>query len=200
MIGYLRGVVKSKDSVCVVLDVGGVGYEVQVASNTMDELPETDESVEIYTHYHVREDAHTIFGFTTAQDRDMFRVLITISQIGPRIALAILSELNVADLVASVELDDTRSLVKVPGIGSKTAARLLMELRDKIAHFPVADTSDGDERMTASIIVRETIDALVVMGFSHKESRRAALSVKGNAGSTEQAVRLALAAMGPVAS
>ena len=195
MIGYLRGSIRQKRPSYVLLDVNGVGYEVNVPATVVQEMADIDEQAELHIHTHVREDAHTLFGFTGQADRDLFRVLINVSTIGPRTALGILSEMKVSELVACVQLEDPRSLEKVPGIGKKTATRLLMELRDKVDQFPVDNFDAQDPSTAASDIVLEATEALIELGYSHRESRRAVLSIRDNADSTEQAVVLALASL-----
>ena len=198
MIGYLRGSIRQKLASYVLLDVNGVGYEVNVPATVIQELADIDGQAELHIHTHVREDTHTLFGFTGQVDRDLFRVLINVSKIGPRTALGILSEMKVSELVACVQLEDPRSLEKVPGIGKKTATRLLLELRDRVDQFPVDNFDVRDSSTGASNIVLEATEALIELGYSHRESRRAVLSIRDNADSTEQAVVLALASLNTV--
>ena len=195
MLGYLRGVIRHKVSSYALVDVGGAGFEVYMNPNTLSSLPEVGSTVELYTHLHVREDAYALYGFNALQERDIFRVLISIPKIGPKLALAILSEFSIPELVMCVELGDSSALVRVSGIGIKTANRLMMDLREKFRRLDIdigdvkTDTApDGD-------ILRDAIDALVVMGFSQKESRRAVLAIQSQADSAETAVRLALASL-----
>ena len=195
MLGYLRGVIRHKVSSYALVDVGGAGFEVYMNPNTLSSLPEVGSTVELYTHLHVREDAYALYGFNALQERDIFRVLISIPKIGPKLALAILSEFSIPELVMCVELGDSSALVRVSGIGIKTANRLMMDLREKFRRLDIdigdvkTDTTpDGD-------ILRDAIDALVVMGFSQKESRRAVLAIQSQADSAETAVRLALASL-----
>ena len=198
MIGYLRGSIRQKLASYVLLDVNGVGYEVNVPATVIQELADIDGQAELHIHTHVREDAYTLFGFTGQADRDLFRVLINVSKIGPRTALGILSEMKVSELVACVQLEDPRSLEKVPGIGKKTATRLLLELQDRVGQFPVDNFDVRDSSTGASNIVLEATEALIELGYSHRESRRAVLSIRDNADSTEQAVVLALASLNTV--
>ena len=128
MIGRLTGVIAEKTPPLVLIDVNGVGYEVDVPMSTFYALPATGERVQLVTHYVVREDAHLLFGFATEDERAAFRQLIRISGVGPRTALAVLSGLSVSDLAGAVALQDAATLTKIPGIGKKTAERLLLEL------------------------------------------------------------------------
>ena len=135
MIGQLSGKVIERTSSQVVIDVGGVGYELDAPISTLFALPETNELVTLFTHFVVREDAQLLFGFLRRSDRDMFRVLIKVNGVGPKLGVAILSGMDGAALVRCVEDDDVSTLVKLPGIGKKTAERLLIELRDKVKVF-----------------------------------------------------------------
>ena len=200
MIGYLRGIVRQIETDSILLDVGGVGYEVHMPLSAIQNLPKEGEPLEIYTHMHVREDTQALFGFSQIMDRDMFRSLITISKVGPRIALAILSDLKVSELIACVELNDTRSLEKVPGIGAKTAEKLLLELRDKVKQFPLDSTADSGTEITSGSTVREATEALVELGFSNREARQAVLAAydSAEATTTQQLIRDALASLSTI--
>ena len=201
MIGYLRGIIRQVETDSILLDVGGVGYEVHMPLSAIQNLPIEGEPLEIYTHMHVREDAQALFGFGQVVDRNMFRALITISKVGPRIALSILSELKVSELIACVELNDTRSLEKVPGIGAKTAEKLLLELRDKVKQFPLDNTTDGDTEIAGGGTVREATEALVELGFSNREARQAVLAAydSADATTTQQLIRDSLASLSTIA-
>ena len=138
MIGRITGTLLEKTPPVVCIDVGGVGYEIDVPMSTLYELPETGAQVSLYTHLAVREDAHTLYGFSTANERATFRTLIKVSGIGARTALAILSGLTVDELVGAIAEQETARLMRVPGIGKKTAERLLLELRDKLGSHATA--------------------------------------------------------------
>jgi len=166
MIGRLSGRLAAKHPPQVVLDVAGVGYELDVPMSTFYGLPGTGEPVTLYTHLVVREDAHTLYGFATLEERSAFRQLIRISGIGARTALSVLSGLSVADLAQSVAMQDAGRLTRIPGIGKKTAERLLLELRGKLAQV----TAPTEER------VSDVLNALLALGYSEKEAHAA---VKG---------------------
>ena len=161
MIGRLTGRLAGKHPPQVLLDVGGVAYEVDVPMSSFYALPATGENVTLFTHLVVREDAHTLYGFVTMDERSAFRQLIRISGIGARTALAVLSGLSVAELTQAIALQDAARLTKIPGIGKKTAERLLLELKDKLGE---AALGTGGER--AGDVVR----ALVALGYSEKEA------------------------------
>ena len=168
MIGRLQGILAGKNPPQVLIDVNGLGYEVDVPMSTFFNLPDLGERVSLLTHFVVREDAQILFGFLTAAERATFRELVKISGVGPRTALSILSGLSVDELAAAVSRQDGARLVKVPGIGKKTAERLLLELKGKLgpaldqpAAAP-ADDAQGD-----------IVQALVALGYSDKEAQAA---------------------------
>jgi len=154
----------------VLVDVGGVAYELDVPMSTFYALPATGEAVMLFTHLVVREDAHNLYGFATGEERAVFRQLIRISGIGARTALAVLSGMSVGDLAQAVALQDAGRLVRIPGIGKKTAERLLLELKGKLAE----GVTGGPPTERGS----EVVHALVALGYSEKEALAA---VKGAA-------------------
>ena len=182
MIGRLSGKLAAKNPPQVLVDVAGVAYEVDVPMSTFYALPGTGEAVMLYTHLVVREDAHNLYGFATGEERAAFRQLIRISGIGARTALAVLSGMSVGDLAQSVALQDAGRLVKIPGIGKKTAERLLLELKGKLAEGIGEPASQRGS---------EVVHALVALGYSEKE---AAAAVKGIAPDmpVAEAIRAAL--------
>ena len=201
MIGYLRGLIRRIEPTSIILDVNGVGYEVHLPTSALQNLPEEGKMAELHTHLHVREDVQALFGFTQIAERDLFRTLITISKVGPRIALAMLSELSVSELVACVQMDDTRPLEKVPGIGAKTAEKLLIELRDKVSQFPIEDSIDLEGGAPTGNSIIEATEALVELGFSNREARQAVLIARDNGkDTTEQLVREALSTLSTVSA
>jgi Holliday junction DNA helicase RuvA len=165
VIGRLTGLLVEKRPPTVVLEVQGVGYEVDVPMSTFFHLPATGSTVTLQTHLIVREDAHLLFGFATDQERQAFRQLLKISGVGARTALSVLSGMSVAELQQAVVAHDGARLVKVPGIGKKTAERLLLELRDKlnIGVTVVVAGSDAESRSDAQ-------NALLALGYSDKEA------------------------------
>ena len=171
MIGKLSGVLSEKNPPQILIDCQGVGYEVDVPMSTFFNLPAIGERVSLLTHHVVREDAQILFGFGSSNERDAFRQLIRISGVGPRTALGILSGLSVADLAAAVTAQDASRLVKVPGIGKKTAERLLLELKGKLG-ADLGATAPGALGESHGDIMQ----ALLALGYSEKE---AALALKG---------------------
>jgi Holliday junction DNA helicase RuvA len=169
MIGRLTGTLVEKNPPQLLLDVQGVAYEVDVPMSTFYNLPATGERVVLFTHLVVREDAHLLFGFGTEHERRTFRQLVKISGIGARTALSVLSGLSVAELAHAVTMQDTGRLTKIPGIGKKTAERLLLELKDKLA----ADVTSVVGIHRAPPASADVLNALLALGYSDKEALRA---------------------------
>jgi holliday junction DNA helicase RuvA len=165
MIGRISGVLAEKNPPQVVVDVNGVGYEIDVPMSTFYHLPATGEKVTLHTQLIVREDAHLLYGFGSEAERATFRQLLKVSGVGPKVALAVLSGLSVNDLAAAVATQDTAMLVRVPGIGKKTAERLLLELKDKVvAVLPV--TSAGAPVPRGN----DVLNALLSLGYNDREA------------------------------
>jgi Holliday junction DNA helicase RuvA len=179
MIGRITGTLAEKSPPLVLIDVGGVGYEVDVPMSTFYNLPALGERVALLTHFVVREDAQQLFGFLTAGERNTFRMLVKISGIGPRMALGLLSGLSVDELAHAVAAQDTARLVKVPGIGKKTAERLLLELKGKLAPdlgLPASTTSDNHNDIT---------QALMALGYNEREAAAALKALPPDVGVSE---------------
>ncbi|NND64498.1 MAG: Holliday junction branch migration protein RuvA [Gammaproteobacteria bacterium] len=190
MIGLIQGKLIEKKPPWLVVDVGGIGYEVQVPMSTFYQLPEIDHAVKLYTHFAVREDAQTLYGFSDPHERQLFRSLIKVSGVGGRIALAILSGINVNSFIQSVENEDITRLVKVPGIGKKTAERLIVEMRDRLQDIPTSGDETG-AKSTLADTEREAYDALVALGYREKEVSKMLASIDSSQ-NTEEIIRQAL--------
>ena len=186
MIGRLTGVVAQKSPPQVLVDVGGVAYEVDVPMSSFYHLPAVGERTSLLTHFVVREDAQQLFGFLTAAERDAFRQLIRISGVGPRTALALLSGLSVDELAQAVAHQQSVRLTKVPGIGKKTAERLLLELRGKLA----PDLA-GTGAAPADDAQADIVQALLALGYNEREASAALKSLPAGVGVAE-GIRLAL--------
>jgi Holliday junction DNA helicase RuvA len=169
MIGRLTGTLVEKNPPQLLLDVQGVAYEVDVPMSTFYNLPATGECVVLFTHLVVREDAHLLFGFGTEHERRAFRQLVKISGIGARTALAVLSGLSVTELAQAVTTQDPGRLTRIPGIGKKTAERLLLELKDKLG----ADVTTAVGVHRAAPASADVLHALLALGYSDKEAQRA---------------------------
>jgi holliday junction DNA helicase RuvA len=173
MIGRLNGTLAAKTPPQIVIDVNGVGYEVDVPMSTFYALPATGQSVQLVTHYVVREDAHLLFGFATEEERAAFRQLIKVTGIGPKVALSVLSGLTVAELNQAVVLQDVKRLTRVPGIGNKTAERLLLELRGKVVAVGAGGAACSGAASMVSSPANDVVNALLALGYSDKEAASA---------------------------
>jgi holliday junction DNA helicase RuvA len=166
MIGRIAGTLIEKSPPQIVVDCHGVGYEVDVPMSTLYNLPNPGEKVVLLTHFVVREDAQLLYGFGTAQEREAFRQVLKISGIGPRTALAVLSGLSVTELANAVTMQETGRLTKIPGIGKKTAERLLLELKGKLG----ADLGSAIDINRAAPAGNDVLNALLALGYSDKEA------------------------------
>lgn len=187
MIGRLKGTLVEKTPPTILIDVSGVGYEVDVPMSTFCNLPEAGAAVTLLTHFVVREDAMLLYGFGTAAEREAFRALIRISGVGPRIALAVLSGLTVDQLAAAVEKGEAGLLTRIPGIGKKTAERLILELKGKLLGFALTDLTPTNETTARADI----LSALTALGYSDREALLAVKKLPSEINVSE-GIRLAL--------
>ena len=198
MIGRLQGKVVEKQAPDLLVDVQGVGYEVLVSLNTFFDVPEVGAVVTLHTHFVVREDIQQLYGFTKVSERSLFRNLIKVNGVGPKMALAILSGMSANDFALSVHNNDTAALVKLPGVGKKTAERLLIEMRDKIGDIDTSggDTGSGNSLSAQSDLAQEAESALIALGYKPADAakiiNRVADESVTDAG---QLIRLALKSM-----
>jgi Holliday junction DNA helicase RuvA len=208
VIASLRGTLAGKEGGLCVVEAGGVGYLVQVSSHTAAALPERDEPVFLHTHQVVREDALMLFGFAELQERRLFELLITVSGIGPKVALAVLSGLKPPSLARAIRDENIAVLVAIPGVGRKTAERLVVELRDRLDVLAAAGASaspTGPEPATGvlprSERYEDAVAALVHLGYSASQAQEAVRRVSGGEDerSLEDLVRRALARLGKAA-
>ena len=188
MIGKLTGILSDKNPPQVIVDCGGVGYEVQVPMSTFYNLPPEGQRVSLLTHFVVREDAQILYGFGSTAERAAFRELVKIAGVGPRTALSILSGLSVADLAQAVTLQEVGRLIKVPGIGKKTAERLLLELKGRLG----ADI--GAAAGAASDAQADILQALLALGYNDREAAAALKALPPDVGVSE-GIKLALRAL-----
>jgi Holliday junction DNA helicase RuvA len=186
LIGRLTGTLSEKRPPTVVVDVQGIGYEVDVPMSTFFLLPATGSSVVLHTHLVVREDAHLLFGFATEEERRVFRQLLKISGVGARIALSLLSGMSVSELYFAVSNQDGARLTRIPGIGKKTAERLLLELRDKLATGGPAPAAGSPAAARG-----DALNALISLGYSEKEAGAALAKVSAET-PVQDAIRQAL--------
>ena len=196
MIGRLHGVLLRKEPPALLVDVGGVGYELEAPMTTFYELPPVGEMVTLYTHLVVREDAHLLYGFAREGQRRLFRELLKVNGVGPRVALAVLSGLSDDEFSRCVAEEDIARLTKVPGIGRKTAERLVIEMRDKLSADiagPAAVSATGPAAPADP--VSEAVSALVSLGYKPNEASRAVRGVPSKGLSAEEIIRQALKGM-----
>ncbi len=203
MIGRIRGILIEKQPTDIQVEVAGIAYEVQVPMSTLFKLPEVGDTVTLHTHFVVREDAQQLFGFIELKDKTLFRTLIKVNGVGPKMALGILSSVDSDALVGLVQSNDIAALVAMPGIGKKTAERLVIELRDKIKDW---ETAGGSAAVTgakasspnAASAAREAETALVSLGYKLPQAARAIAAVQKDRPemvSSEELIRFALKSM-----
>ena len=204
MIGQLRGKLLEKHAPLLLIDVGGVGYEVFSPMTTFYRLPDIGAEVTLHTHLVVREDAQLLYAFYDKQERSLFKTLIKVNGVGPKMALAILSGIETPAFVRSVRESDTATLVRLPGVGKKTAERLVIEMRDRLKDWEgEGESSSFDDSRPESVIAddpdqslqkaaREAESALVALGYKPQEASKAIVSIKQNFDSSEEMIRAAL--------
>nr|WP_218952891.1 Holliday junction branch migration protein RuvA [Pseudomonas sp. BMW13] len=200
VIGRLRGTLAEKQPPHLLLDVNGVGYELEVPMTTLYRLPAQGETVTLHTHLMVREDAHLLYGFYEKRDRELFRELIRLNGVGPKLALALMSGLEVDELVRCVQAQDTAALTKVPGVGKKTAERLLVELKDRFKAWesiPAIAPLVVEPQLAQAVSSAENdaVSALISLGYKPQEASRAVAAVKEDGMSSEDLIRRALRGM-----
>lgn len=196
MIGRINGQLLEMNAPQVLIDVQGVGYEVEAPMSTIFALPAIGQAVLLHTHFVVREDAQLLYGFATLDERQMFRELLRINGIGAKIALAVLSTLSTHDLIDVIESSDEDALVRVPGIGKKTAQRMLLEMHGRLSRFdhlnatPAVGGAPAGQRQSRA----EAQDALQALGYSATESRKLVAKVDDSVDGAQEIIRLALQA------
>ena len=196
MIGRLSGTLIESQPPHLLLDVAGVGYEIEAPLSTFYSLASVGSAIVLHTHLHVREDAQVLYGFATLAERSLFRTLIKVSGVGAKMALAILSGMSVEAFHQCVLANDATTLTKLPGIGRKTAERLLIEMRDKV-DASIAGSSvglPGDVTPSAQNPVNDAVAALISLGYKPQEASRLISRVEGEADSSQELIRLALKA------
>jgi len=194
VIGFLQGKLVTKTPPMLVLDVHGVGYEVEAPMTTFYDLPALGEMVKLHTHLVIRDDAHILFGFATEPDRVMFRTLIKVNGVGPKLALTILSGQSSDEFYRCIQDNDTAALVRLPGVGKKTAERLIVELRDKLPATSTEQSSANSSSVSAprSRAKQEAITALCALGYKAAEASKMVQNIAQEDKSCEDIIRLAL--------
>jgi Holliday junction DNA helicase RuvA len=185
MIAFLRGALLEKHPNSVIVDVGGVGYDVAISVSTYSTLPETGAEVKLRVHTHVREDAIALFGFLTADEKALFEKLISVSGIGPKLAMAVLSGLATPDLVSAIRGSQTDRLVRIPGVGKKTAERIVLELRDKLEGVGGAPATPAPKAIVLTDLEMDVLSALVNLGCQRSAAETAIRKASAAAGGTD---------------
>ena len=194
MISFLIGVIDEKRENYLTIDVNGVGYELTVSNNTLVSLPMPGENAKIYTYLSVREDGVSLYGFSTTEERDLFNKLITVSGIGPKVAITILSGLSISDLIVAISNQDVKLLSKIKGLGKKTAERLCLELKDKL-NILDAGISANDNNFDANYdedAVQMATDTLISLGINKNEAYMLARSNAANNATAEEIISKSL--------
>jgi Holliday junction DNA helicase RuvA len=197
MIGWMRGIILEKQAPQLVLEVGGIGYEINAPMSTFYRLPDIGHSVSLFIHFVVREDAQHLYGFYKSEDRLLFRALLKVNGVGPRLALATLSSIEPDEFVRCVLNNDTVNLARVPGIGKKTAERLVIEMRDKLSDWYRIDILDGKspaqlEPFNRRQTLQDAISALIALGYKQQEANRVVAKIDDGVARSEELIRRAL--------
>lgn len=195
MIGQLRGKLLHKQAPDLLLDVGGVGYELLASMTTFIDLPEINDEVTLFTHLIVREDAHTLYAFSSLEERALFRVLLRVNGVGPKMALAIVSGMTANEFALLVHADDVAGLTKLPGVGKKTAERLIIEMRDRLPKpEDSVESINSSQRMSSRNQEDEAIAALLALGYKPTQASKMVSKFSNPDISVEEVVRKALKA------
>lgn len=194
MIGLLNGVLRHKKAPYLIVECGGVGYEVEATMTVFTHLPAVGEETTIYTHLSIRDDAHVLFGFASQEERDLFRILIKVNGIGPKMGIIILSGMNPAELAAVITAEDSVALTRLPGIGKKTAERLVVELKDKFKHLPDSPREDDSLPNVGGSQLQEAVEALIALGYKAQEAEKMVESIYQPNSDSETLIRHALQA------
>jgi len=197
MIGTLFGKILQKSPPMLLIDVQGVGYEIEAPMSTFYQLPETGTEIHIYTHLVVRDDAHLLFGFATENERHLFRSLIKVNGVGAKMGLTILSGIEAEDFIRCIRDGDSDRLTRLPGVGKKTAERLIIEMRDRLKDLNITQISGpvpGKDKVASSNQTDDAISALVALGYKPQEASRYVHAVSTPGMSSEEIIRKALKA------
>jgi Holliday junction DNA helicase RuvA len=207
VIGRLSGALVEKFPPEILIECAGVGYEVTMPMTSIYALPELNEQAIIYTHFVVREDAQLLYGFANTTERKLFRLLIKVNGVGPKLALAVLSAMSADQFVSCVSHDDVSGIVKIPGVGKKTAERLLIEMRDRLKDWQITSTTPATDAMPVQLSTDQTylkpfddtkgdaINALISLGYKQIQADKAVKQVYSDGMSSEDIIRLSLKSM-----
>ncbi len=192
MIATLHGILQKKIPPYLLIDVNGIGYELQAPMTTFYKLPAEQEKVLLHTHLVIREDAQQLYGFAAPYDRDLFRILIKVNGVGPKLALSILSGIAPSELVQAIQQHEVSGLVNIPGIGKKTAQRLIMDCQDAIQSLMPIDGNPQSKQKQANTQVQDAIDALTSLGYKPLEAKKSIEGVYQSGQNTQEMIRQAL--------
>ncbi len=196
MFAYIKGTLEIKGNDSIIVDAGGIGYRIYTALSTINSIGQIGAQVKIYTHYHVREDFVALYGFSTMEELGMFEMLITVSGVGPKAAISMISTLSPSRFALAVVSQDTKSLTKAQGIGSKMAQRIILELKDKISKEQLTDTKLSGDGISVEIgndsALSEAVSALMVLGYSSFEASNSVSSVYVEGMGVEELIMKAL--------
>ena len=194
MFAYIKGILEEKSSNYVVVETAGIGYKIFMGETAINTIGEIGEKVKVYTHYHVREDDISLYGFKTNEELRMFELLISVSGVGAKSALVTLSNIEPSSFVLAVITNDTSKLVKIPGIGAKTAARIILELKDKLKNEQAI--SNGNKKIKTVVIdnqkIEEAVSALQVLGYNKKEIEKSLETIDVNSLELEEIIKQGL--------
>jgi Holliday junction DNA helicase RuvA len=201
MIAQLRGIILEKQPPQLLLEVNGIGYEIDAPMSTFYRLPDMGQPILLYTHFVVREDAHHLYGFYSREERTLFRTLLKVNGVGPRLGLTILSSMEPSAFVYSIVNNNVSSLVKLPGVGKKTAERLVIEMRDKLKDWQsetsakLTQSGDLSRSVISNQTIQDAISALIALGYKPQEASRAVSRIEDKNLSSEEIIRCALREM-----
>ena len=197
MLAYIKGSLEIKTSDYVVIDVGGLGYKVNMSKRALERVGNIGETIKVYTYYRVREDDISIFGFNTNEELRMFELLLSVSGVGAKVALTILSNIEIAEFALAVITEDVTKIVKIPGIGKKSAQRIILELKDKLKEQQLAESEEQEEvkeikQEKNTEAVEEAISALQILGYGKKEIEKAFEKLANKNVSVEELIKKGL--------
>ena len=198
MIGQIKGTLVEKNPPEILVEVGGITYEILVPMSTLYQLPELGELILLHTHFSVREDAQNLYGFSDVKAKRMFRSLIRVNGVGPKMALGILSSMSVDDFVQTIQNNDTDAMIRLPGIGKKTAERLIIEMRDKLSEWGSNEAATENSIVSRSAIMKDAEIAMINLGYKPQQAARAIAQVLKNnpeISDSEQLIRFSLKSM-----
>ena len=192
MYAYIKGTLEVKSTTYVVIDNSGIGYKIYMSSKSIGCIGNIGDTVKVHTHYHVREDDISLYGFISEEELRMFEILINVSGVGVKSALTMLSDITPASFAMAVITDDVERLTKVPGVGKKTAQRLILELKDKLAKEDLSADETAEEKVVKTKVDNDAVTALQVLGYSKKEIEQVLEQVDTKDLSTEETIKMAL--------